>query len=141
MTIPDFSVLVWIIVSSLFGGALSVSLAALFALNLRTAWIPMLVSYAIGAMLGAVFLEILPHAFKEASSVESISATLLFGLLLFFVLEKLVIWRHCHGDHCEVHAIHTEDNCPQTHTQQATPGSAKYKAVTVHAPSIMHAND
>ncbi|MDP3677782.1 MAG: ZIP family metal transporter [Methylotenera sp.] len=140
MTIPDFSVLVWIIVSSLFGGALSVSLAALFALNLRTAWIPMLVSYAIGAMLGAVFLEILPHAFKEASSIESISATLLFGLLLFFVLEKLVIWRHCHGDHCEVHAIHTEDNCPQTHTQQATPGSAKYKAVTVHAPSIMHSH-
>ena len=140
MTIPDFSVLVWIIVSSLFGGALSVSLAALFALNLRTAWIPMLVSYAIGAMLGAVFLEILPHAFKEASSVESISATLLFGLLLFFVLEKLVIWRHCHGDHCEVHAIHTEDNCPQTHTQQATPGSARYKAVTVHAPSIMHSH-
>ncbi|MDO9365589.1 MAG: ZIP family metal transporter [Methylotenera sp.] len=140
MTIPDFSVLVWIIVSSLFGGALSVSLAALFALNLRTAWIPMLVSYAIGAMLGAVFLEILPHAFKEASSIESISATLLLGLLLFFVLEKLVIWRHCHGDHCEVHAIHTEDNCPQTQPQQATSGNAKYKAVTVHAPSIMHSH-
>lgn len=140
MTIPDFSVLVWIIVSSLFGGALSVSLAALFALNLRTAWIPMLVSYAIGAMLGAVFLEILPHAFKEASSIESISATLLLGLLLFFVLEKLVIWRHCHGDHCEVHAIHTEDNCPQTQPQQATPGSAKYKAVTVQAPSIMQSH-
>jgi len=108
MTIPDFSILTWIIVASFAGGLLSVSLAAVFALNLRTAWIPMLVSYAIGAMLGAVFLEILPHAFEEATSVESVSATLLFGLLLFFVLEKLVIWRHCHGDHCEVHAIHSE---------------------------------
>lgn len=138
MLIPDFPVLVWIIVSSLFGGALSVSLAALFALNLRTAWVPMLVSYAIGAMLGAVFLEILPHAFKEASSVESISATLLLGLLLFFVLEKLVIWRHCHGDHCEVHAIHTEQNCPETHSQQGA--ATKYKAVTAHAPSIVHSH-
>ncbi len=74
--------------TSVIGGALSVSLAGIFALNLRTAWIPMLVSYAIGAMLGAVFLEILPHAFEKAPNVESISATLLFGLLLFFVLEN-----------------------------------------------------
>ena len=138
MTIPEFSVLVWIIVSSFAGGILSVSLAALFALNLRTAWIPMLVSYAIGAMLGAVFLEILPHAFQEAASVESISATLLLGLLLFFVLEKLVIWRHCHGDHCEVHAIHTEDNCPQIHQQPFQEDGTKFRAVTTHSPSIMH---
>jgi len=139
MTIPDFSILTWIIVTSFAGGLLSVSLAAVFALNLRTAWIPMLVSYAIGAMLGAVFLEILPHAFEEATSVESISATLLFGLLLFFVLEKLVIWRHCHGDHCEVHAIHNEANCPAA--QQNSPvqeAGAKFRPVASHAPSIMH---
>jgi len=135
MTIPDFSVLTWIIIASFAGGVLSVSLAALFALNLRTAWIPMLVSYAIGAMLGAVFLEILPHAFQEATSVESISATLLFGLLLFFVLEKLVIWRHCHGDHCEVHAIHTEDNCPQTQDEKV-----KFRPVHSHAPSIVQSH-
>lgn len=140
MTLSDFPVLAWIIFFSFAGGMLSVSLAALFALSLRTAWIPMLVSYAIGAMLGAVFLEILPHAFKEASSVESVSATLLFGLLLFFVLEKLVIWRHCHGDHCEVHAIHTEENCPQTHPKQTEQGGTKYKAVTTHAPSIVHSH-
>jgi len=88
MTIPDFSVLTWIIIASFAGGVLSVSLAALFALNLRTAWIPMLVSYAIGAMLGAVFLEILPHAFQEATSVESISATLLFGCCCFLYLKN-----------------------------------------------------
>lgn len=133
MSIPDFSVLVWILITSLTGGVLSVSLAGIFALNLRTAWIPMLVSYAIGAMLGAVFLEILPHAFEQAANVESISATLLLGLLLFFVLEKLVIWRHCHGDHCEVHALHTEANCPDAKTHDT---SAKFRPVTTSAPSI-----
>ncbi|HEY0841634.1 ZIP family metal transporter [Methylotenera sp.] len=138
MTIPELPILAWIIIASFTGGVLSVSLAALFALNLRTAWIPMLVSYAIGAMLGAVFLEILPHAFSEASSIESISATLLFGLLLFFVLEKLVIWRHCHGDHCEVHAIHTEEDCPLTHPRsELAVDGVKYKAVTAtKAPSL-----
>ncbi|HSI38447.1 MAG TPA: ZIP family metal transporter [Methylotenera sp.] len=135
----QISTLTWIVMVSLFGGVLSVSLAALFALNLRTTWVPMLVSYAIGAMLGAVFLEILPHAFQVASSVESVSITVLLGLFLFFVLEKLVIWRHCHGDHCEVHALHTEEDCPETHPD-ATPVETKYKAVAAVAPSILHAH-
>lgn len=135
MIIPDFSVLAWIILTSFAGGILSVSMAAVFALNLRTSWIPMLVSYAIGAMLGAVFLEILPHAFEKAVSISSISATLLLGLLLFFVLEKLVIWRHCHGDHCEVHAIHTEANCPDATQNQP---NSKYRPVHSLAPSIVH---
>src|SRR5687767_12475653 len=104
MPLPDISPLAWIILTSLAGGIISVATAAFFALNARVAWIPMLVSYAIGALLGAVFLEILPHAFTEASSVESMAATVLFGILLFFILEKLVLWRHCHGDECEAHA-------------------------------------
>lgn len=93
-----------IILVSLAGGALSVLFAAFFAFNAKASWVPMLISYAIGALLGAVFLEILPHAFEIASSVEAMSATILLGILLFFVLEKLVLWRHCHGDECEVHA-------------------------------------
>jgi zinc and cadmium transporter len=131
------SVLTWIVLSSFLGGVLSVCLAALFALNVRTTWVPMLVSYAIGAMLGAVFLEILPHAFSIAGSVEKVSATLLLGLLLFFVLEKLVIWRHCHGDHCEVHAMHTEGNCPVTHPEAvAKESGGKYRAVIAQQPTI-----
>lgn len=139
ITFAEIPTLTWIIVVSLFGGLLSVSLAALFALNLQTSWVPMLVSYAIGAMLGAVFLEILPHAFSLASSIESISLTLLLGLFLFFVLEKLVIWRHCHGDHCEVHALHTEANCPDP--ELINPDKdVKFRAVRTVPPSIMHAH-
>jgi len=124
------STLMWIVVSSFVGGLLSVSLAAVFALSVRTTWVPMLVSYAIGAMLGAVFLEILPHAFSIAGNVETVSATLLLGLLLFFILEKLVIWRHCHGDHCEVHAMHTEENCPQVASAHGPMAEGvKYKVV------------
>lgn len=99
------TVLGWILVSSFFGGALSVLAAAVVALNARTAWIPMLISYAIGALLGAVFLEILPHAFSLSGDMDRTAATVLFGILLFFVLEKLVLWRHCHGEECEAHAV------------------------------------
>jgi zinc and cadmium transporter len=57
----------------------------------------MLVSYAVGALLGAVFLEILPHAFEAVSSPKTVGATVLGGILVFFVLEKLVLWRHQHA--------------------------------------------
>ena len=145
MHFSDYTSLSYIVGFTFLGGLLSVALAALFALSLRPTWVPMLVSYAIGAMLGAVFLEILPHAFSLAGNVETVSATLLLGLLLFFVLEKLVIWRHCHGDHCEVHALHSEQDCPSGHGLNATQANAsqlitpttgaKYKSVAPQAPA------
>jgi zinc and cadmium transporter len=136
--IPDFSVLLWIVLFSLLGGALSVAGAALVALNINKTAIPMLISYAIGAMLGAVFLEILPHAIEVATSPKQMTATVLFGILLFFALEKLVLWRHCHGDHCEVHAVHTAEACPDPQTSLSTDDlkTTKYKAVAVKKPSI-----
>ncbi|HSI43391.1 MAG TPA: ZIP family metal transporter [Methylotenera sp.] len=138
----QISTLSWIVIASVLGGVLSVSLAAVFALNVRTTWVPMLVSYAIGAMLGAVFLEILPHAFSVAGSVEKVSATLLLGLLLFFVLEKLVIWRHCHGDHCEVHAMHTEENCPaESNAETKYKVAASQPSLNLHRHSHDHGHE
>ena len=142
MTIPDFSVLIRILLFSLLGGILSVAGAALVALNISKTAVPMLISYAIGAMLGAVFLEILPEAIAVAISPKQITATVLLGILLFFALEKLVIWRHCHGDHCEVHAVHTAEECPNNdeltsnEVPKETASISKYKAVEVKQPSI-----
>lgn len=138
MMIPDFSVLLWIVLFSLLGGLLSVAGAALVALNINKTAIPMLISYAIGAMLGAVFLEILPHAIEVAASPKHMTATVLLGILLFFALEKLVLWRHCHGDHCEVHAMHTAEECPDSQTSLSSADSTvtKYKVVAVKQPSI-----
>jgi zinc and cadmium transporter len=100
------STLGWITAASLLGGVLSVACAALFALTARAAWVPMLVSYAIGALLGAAFLELLPHAFEGGTSVRSVAATVLAGIFVFFILEKLVLWRHCHVEDCEAHDQH-----------------------------------
>jgi len=120
-------------VACLFGGVLSVSVAALFALNTQKQRVPLLVSYAIGALLAAVFLEILPHAIETTPNVHAMTGMMLFGILLFFALEKLVLWRHCHGDHCEMHAPHDEAHCPDLHS---TPPASKFKPV-VAAPSLL----
>jgi len=98
--------LAWIIASSIVGGALSVMLAAVFALNERMQrYLGAMVSYAIGAMLAAVFLDVLPEAIKQTTDVAVLSGTVLFGILMFFILEKLVLWRHCHHEHCEGHEL------------------------------------
>ena len=60
-------------------------------MNTRTHLVSHLVSYAVGAMLGAVFLEILPHAFKLTNNIEATTFVVLFGILLFFVLEKFIV--------------------------------------------------
>ncbi|NNM81095.1 MAG: ZIP family metal transporter [Burkholderiales bacterium] len=99
-------VIEWIVATSTLGGLASLLLAATFALSMRASWLPMLISYAVGALLGAAFLEILPEAFKLTQNPATLTATILFGILLFFILEKLVLWRHCHAEDCEAHESH-----------------------------------
>lgn len=102
--------LVWIIAATVLGGALSALAASLFLLvpeHKRVHWVPHLVSLAIGALLAAALLDLLPEAISSGGTANAgrIGFTLLLGLLIFFVLEKLVLWRHCHQDSCEAHAV------------------------------------
>jgi zinc and cadmium transporter len=103
-------VLAWISGAAVAGSVMSIAIAALFALSAPASWVPALVSFAVGALLGAVFLEILPHAIGTAGSLQAILATVLAGIFGFFVLEKLVLWRHCHVEDCEAHDHHADPN-------------------------------
>lgn len=102
------TLLLWIIAFCLLGGVLSVLSAALFLLlseTIRTRLLPHLISFATGALLGAAFLGLLPHALQTAGDADlhAVPFAVLVGLLGFFLLEKMVLWRHCHAAHCEVH--------------------------------------
>ena len=97
------SSLSWIVLASLAGGVLSAGAAA-FALFLRASWISQLVSFAIGALLGAAFLEVIPHAFENGEP-HKVAGAILGGILVFFVLEKLLLWRHSHEGHDGDHEV------------------------------------
>jgi zinc and cadmium transporter len=84
------------------GGLLVASGILLINDSARARLIPWLVSYAVGALLGVSMLAILPETLEELPA-SRVFATLLVGILVFFVLEKLVLWRHCHIHDCEVH--------------------------------------
>ncbi|OGO79918.1 MAG: ZIP zinc transporter [Chloroflexi bacterium RIFOXYD12_FULL_57_15] len=98
--------LTWIVGFSLIGSIGAIILAGaylLFPEGIRQILILCLISYATGTLLGAAFLGLLQHALEHAPAA-SILSTVLVGILAFFLLEKIVIWRHCHNAECEKHA-------------------------------------
>lgn len=104
----DLNLLLLIIIFTALGGVLSALAAGAFLLipdTLRVKILPHGISFAIGALLAVAFWGLIPEAFQEVKpdQFQQLSATILIGILSFFVLEKLLIWRHCHSDSCEAH--------------------------------------
>ena len=100
--------LILIIIFTAIGGVLSVLDAGIFLLladKQRDKILPHGISFAIGALLAVAFWGLIPHAFEEVNpdQFQALSGTILAGILGFFVLEKLLIWRHCHSGSCEAH--------------------------------------
>jgi len=62
-----------------------------------------LVSFAVGGLFGDVFIHILPEAFEKAASPLRVSFGVMAGILVFFILEKFIYWRHCHSGVCDMH--------------------------------------
>lgn len=100
--------MILIIIFTAIGGVLSILIASIFLLlpeNLRSRILPHGISFAIGALLAVTFWGLIPHAFEavKPDQFQTLSATILAGILSFFILEKLLIWRHCHSGSCEAH--------------------------------------
>jgi zinc and cadmium transporter len=62
-----------------------------------------LVSLAVGALLGDVFIHIIPEAYEGLGDPTLISLAIIAGILLFFVLEKILHWHHHTSEHAEEH--------------------------------------
>jgi zinc and cadmium transporter len=100
------STLAAVILLTAISGGLSAFIAGGFMLlpaRRRDALLPHLVSFATGALLGAALLALLPHALDSGAGAHGIGIALACGIIAFFVLEKAVLWRHCHVDACEAH--------------------------------------
>jgi zinc and cadmium transporter len=86
-----------------FGGVVAASTFLLLGDTIRIKVLPWAISYAVGTLLGVAVLALLPQALERLPAARALG-TLLIGVLAFFLLEKLVIWRHCHdANECEVH--------------------------------------
>ncbi len=136
------NLLVLIIIFTAVGGVLSVMAAAVFLLlrdHHRNAILPHGISFAIGALLAVAFWGLIPEAFEKVKpeQFQSLSATILAGILGFFVLEKLLIWRHCHYGRCEAHGDDTQsDN--HAHGHGHSHGGAKSAGALIIVGDSIH---
>ena len=90
----------YIIVFSLIGGVLSLSLASLLLINkkIATKFASYGMPFAAGALLAAVFFDLLPEG-VENGDAETLFASALIGILLFFFAERFIRWFHHHHQH------------------------------------------
>ncbi len=98
--------LLHILLATAAAGALSVLAAAWLSLSLLSGIVPRLVSLSAGLLLGTAVLHLIPEAFESQTDLHALSWTLLFGLVGFFLLEKLAIMRHSHHHEGDGHAHH-----------------------------------
>lgn len=96
----------WILVFSVLGSVGAIGGASVFLYlppAIQKRLLPTLISYATGTLLGAAFLGMLPASLTQVVSATAVCATVLVGIVGFFILEKLTLWRHCHQSDCQVH--------------------------------------
>jgi zinc and cadmium transporter len=99
--------LLWIVLATLAGGVLSVAIAAGLTLSVLKLIVRHLVSLSAGVLLGTALLKLLPEAFETTGgSPQALFATLLGGLLFFFLLEKVELYRHSHHHEGDGHHHH-----------------------------------
>ncbi len=105
--------LAYIMAATLVGGVLSVLIAASLTVSLLGRIVKSMVSLSAGVLLGTALLHVLPEAFESKASPHALFATLLAGLLFFFLLEKAELYRHTHHHEGDGHHHHHQFDAEQ----------------------------
>jgi zinc and cadmium transporter len=118
----------------------SVWLAALLSFGMLARYTTHMLSLAAGALLTTAFMHLLPEAFESQASVQELFATLLVGLIFFFLLDKAELWHHGHEHHAAEHQdsrdpyYRSHDHHPHNHDHSSkTGGWAILAGDSVHA--------
>ena len=94
-------VLTAILLGTIAAGIGSVWLAALLSFGVLARYTQHMLSLAAGALLGTAFMHLLPEAFESQVAPDDLFATLLIGVVFFFLLDKAELWHHGHEHHAE----------------------------------------
>ena len=100
-------ILIAIILGTLTAGIGSVWIAAALSFGILAKYTQHMLSLAAGALLATAFMHLLPEAFESQASAHDLFATLLAGLVFFFLLDKAELWHHGHehgGGHDHAHS-------------------------------------
>ena len=113
-------ILIAIIFGTLTAGIGSVWLAAVLSFGVLARYTQHMLSLAAGALLATAFMHLLPEAFESRVGPQALFATLLAGLVFFFLLDKAELWHHGHehgSGHGDAHG-HSHDHSHH-HSQES----------------------
>jgi zinc and cadmium transporter len=84
-----------------------ISLIGIFFIGMKqdtlTKVIKYLVSFAVGGLLGGAFFHLLPESMETRNPF--LFVYVLSGIMIFFLIERFLHWRHCHKGHCDAHTF------------------------------------
>lgn len=95
-----------ILAATALAGVGSILAAAMLSLTVMSRIVKPMVSFSVGVLLATALLHSLPEAFESGADSHALFATLLAGLLGFFLLEKLALLRHSHHHEGDGHGHH-----------------------------------
>jgi len=87
---------IFTLLAALVVAAVSVSLAGALSLRMPRGFVERMVSFSIGVLLATAFLHLIPEALESTVPARTLCAVLLAGVLAFFFLEKIALYRHSH---------------------------------------------
>jgi len=101
------SILIWIIISTFLISLISFMgiLTLLLKKKLFEKILLSLVALSAGALMGGAFLHLIPESIEKFSNNINIFVYVLLGFILFFIIEKVLHWRHCHKINCKIHTF------------------------------------
>jgi zinc and cadmium transporter len=104
--------LIYIVLATLAAGIGSVWVAAALSFGVLARYTQHMLSMAAGALLATAFMHLMPEAFESQAGARALFATLLAGLIFFFLLDKAELWHHGHehGEHSHQHHAHDHDH-------------------------------
>jgi zinc and cadmium transporter len=116
--------LIYIILATLAAGIGSVWLAAILSFGALARYTQHMLSMAAGALLATAFMHLMPEAFESQAGARALFATLLAGLIFFFLLDKAELWHHGHehshshghGDSNSHSSVHAHDEVRLNHS-------------------------
>ncbi|MBI4135691.1 ZIP family metal transporter [Candidatus Uhrbacteria bacterium] len=99
--------LLYILIFSALDGLAGILGAAfvIFRWSERKVFIKHLVSLAAGVMFAVAFFDLIPESIEAFGNVETALSLVLVGIIITYLLEKFLLWSHCHGDVCEAHRV------------------------------------
>ena len=98
----------YVLLFSVIAGVGSAVLAGAILLapeRFRKSALPWLVSFAAGALMGAAFGQLMPEAIEKIGDPYRASLTFLAGVIIFLVLERVILYHHCHNHDCHEHTV------------------------------------